>query len=300
MTTLAREAEIALGNVLLVETLRGQLDEIRASQTSLAQMQRQLLRSREEERARLARDLHDGPIQALVGLNLQLGLALAGDRGQEAGDRGQTIEDQTKTGGAAHSGIEALAGSVVRRKQPAKASRPADDLNSYGGTALTEGLTAMRGEVRELLAELRQVCAELRPPMLDTFGLGAALAALAEEWSATSGVAVRLDLPADGSLRALPGEAAVNLYRIVQEALTNVARHAQASAVTIQAAWDDARLQLIVQDDGRGFIVPAALHELASQGHFGLAGMAERAELIGATLTVETAPRQGTTVRVVR
>jgi signal transduction histidine kinase len=111
---------------------------------------------------------------------------------------------------------------------------------------------------------------------------------------------VRLDLPADGSLRALPGEAAVNLYRIVQEALTNVARHAQASAVTIQAAWDDARLQLIVQDDGRGFIVPAALHELASQGHFGLAGMAERAELIGATLTVETAPRQGTTVRVVR
>jgi len=296
LTTLAREAEIALGNVLLVETLRGQLDEIRASQTSLAQMQRQLLRSREEERARLARDLHDGPIQALVGLNLQLGLALAGDRGQEAGDRGQTIEDQTKTGGAAHSGIEALAGSVVRRKQPAKASRPADDLNSYGGTALTEGLTAMRGEVRELLAELRQVCAELRPPMLDTFGLGAALAALAEEWSATSGVAVRLDLPADGSLRALPGEAAVNLYRIVQEALTNVARHAQASAVTIQAAWDDARLQLIVQDDGRGFIVPAALHELASQGHFGLAGMAERAELIGATLTVKSAPGHGTMV----
>jgi signal transduction histidine kinase len=163
---------------------------------------------------------------------------------------------------------------------------------------LTDALTAMRGEVRELLAELRQVCAELRPPMLDTFGLGAALATLAEEWSAANGVAVRLDLPADGSLRALPGEVAVNLYRIVQEALTNVARHAQASAVTIQAVWEGAHLHLTVRDDGRGFVVPAALHDLAGQGHFGLVGMQERVELIGGTLAVASAPGQGTTVRV--
>lgn len=76
LTTLARQAETALGNVLLVETLRAQLDEIRASRATLAQMQRQLLRSREEERARLARELHDGPLQDLVGLNLQLGLLI--------------------------------------------------------------------------------------------------------------------------------------------------------------------------------------------------------------------------------
>ena len=81
LDTLARQAEIALGNVLLIETLRAQLNEIRASREALSQAQRRLLRSREEERARLARDLHDGPLQALIGLNLQLGLLLpqAGD-----------------------------------------------------------------------------------------------------------------------------------------------------------------------------------------------------------------------------
>lgn len=124
-------------------------------------------------------------------------------------------------------------------------------------------------------------------------------AALAEEWSAVNGVPVKLDLPADGSRRALPDETAVNPCRIVQEALTNVARHAQASAVKIQAAWEGSRLQLNIQDDGRGFVAPAALHELAGQGHYGLAGMAERINLIGGNLAVESAPGQGTTVRVI-
>ena len=68
------QAEIALGNVLLIETLRAQLDEIRASREALSQAQHKLLSSREDERARLARDLHDGPLQTLIGLNLQLGL----------------------------------------------------------------------------------------------------------------------------------------------------------------------------------------------------------------------------------
>ncbi len=274
LTTVAREAEIALGNVLLVETLRGQLDEIRASRESLAQTQRQLLRSREEERARLARDLHDGPIQALVGLNMQLGLLLAGDRGQEAGSRSQ--ETGSRGQEAESRGQEAGGG------------------NETGSDALT----AMRWEVRDLIAELRQVCAELRPPMLDTFGLGAALVALAEEWSAGCGVATQLDLPPDASLRSLPGEVAVNLYRVMQEVLANVARHAAAGVVAIQAAWEGSHLHLTVQDDGRGFVVPAALHDLASQGHFGLAGMQERVELIGGTLAVESAAGQGTTVRV--
>jgi len=225
-----------------VEMVRRQLDEVRATQ-------RRLLRSREEERARLARDLHDGPIQTLVGLNLQLGLLL--------------------------TGWDKLA------------------------TTSQEELKAMRTEVRELLAELRQVCAELRPPMLDALGLGAALRALAEEWSAQCGVSVSFDLPPEAALRSLPGEVTVNLYRVVQEALTNVARHAAARLVTIRLAWENARLILTVQDDGRGFVVPATFQSLAAQGHFGLAGIQERVKLIGGTLTVESAPGQGTTVCVV-
>jgi len=270
LATLAREAEIALGNVLLVETLRDQLDELRASRESLAQAQRQLLRSREEERSRLARELHDGPIQALVGLNMQLGLLL-----------GRTSPPPAPSDGA-----------LPR-------SRSSGEGEGRIGGEVTDALTAMRGEVRELLAELRQVCAELRPPMLDTLGLGAALRGLAEEWSDEYGVAIRLDLPADASLRLLPGETTVNLYRIVQEALANVARHADASAVAIRLAWEGVHLVLLVEDNGCGFRVPAALHDLPAAGHFGLAGMAERASLIGGSLTVTSAPGQGTTVRIV-
>ncbi len=241
LKTLADQAEIALNNVLLVEMLRRQLDEIREAQ-------HRLLRSREEERSRLARDLHDGPIQLLVGLNMQLGLL-------------QTPADRT--------------------------SPP-----------VGEELQAMRAEVRQLLAELRQVCAELRPPMLDTLGLGAAIRTLAEDWSAQCEVRVTLDLSPDAALRALPDDVAVNLYRVVQEALSNVARHAGAQRATIRLTWDETRLTLTVRDDGRGFVVPASSHDPASGGHFGLVGMQERVELIGGEWTLDSMPGQGTAVRV--
>lgn len=249
--TLADQAEIALSNVLLVEALRQRLDEIRASRESLAQAQHRLLRSREEERARLARELHDSPIQSLVGLNLQLGLLL----------------------NAASSGDEA-------------------------NPALAQELGAMRAEVRALLTELRAVCAELRPPMLDTLGLGAALRALTEEWSAQTGIPVDLELPPDSRLSALPDEVTVNLYRVAQEALANVARHAEADAVLVQLTAEEDLVTLTIQDDGRGFLAPANLEELSAEGHFGLTGIQERVDLIGGTLEIASAPDQGTTLRV--
>ena len=296
LETLARQAEVALGNVLLVEMLRRQLDEIRT-------IQRQLLRSREEERARLARDLHDRPIQTLVGLNMQLGLLLA---------------ELDKLATCPTLPVEAL--KDMRAELDKLATCPTlpvealKDMRAELGklatcpTPLAEALKSMRAEVRQLLGDLRQVCVELRPPMLDTLGLGAALRALAGDWSAQSGVEMRLDLPPDATLRpepveglrSLPGEVSVNLYRVVQEALTNIARHAEARQVTIQLAWEDSRLILTVHDDGLGFVVPAAFQGLAAQGHFGLAGMQERVELIGGALTVESAPGRGTTVRVVK
>ncbi|MCX7840446.1 MAG: sensor histidine kinase [Anaerolineae bacterium] len=239
LTTIARQAETALGNVLLIETLRAQLEMLRATQ-------HQLLRSREDERARLARELHDGPLQDVVGLNMQLGLLLADD-----------------------------------------------------ASPVTEALRALRAQVRDLLTDLRQVCAELRPPMLDTIGLGAALRVLTEDWATQHHIPVQLTLAPDAVLRALPDEVSVNLYRVAQEALANIARHAHARNVAMQLTFDDARLVLTIRDDGCGFVVPAALNELAAQGHFGLVGLRERVELIGGALTVESAPDVGTTVCVV-
>ncbi|RME81930.1 MAG: hypothetical protein D6775_12270 [Caldilineae bacterium] len=241
LRTVAHQADLALDNVLLVEQLRRQLAEIRT-------MQQRLLRSREEERARLARDLHDGPLQALIALNLRLGLLLSVT---------QTPEQRA------------------------------------------EQVQAMREEVRRLLADMRQTSAALRPPMLDALGLGAALQALADEWVTQTGVAVHLDLPPAAELRHLPDEVAVNLYRIVQEALTNIARHAAAQNVLLQMREEAGCLTLIIQDDGRGFVLPAAAHDLVSAGHFGLAGMQERATLIGGQLWVESEVGQGTTVRLV-
>ncbi len=260
LKTLAQQAEIALNNVTLVEALRRQLEDIRSSRADLAAIQRQLLRSREDERSRLARDLHDGPIQTLVGLNLQLGMLLAA---------------QPASGG---DGGKANLGPV---------SPP-----------VNKSLADMRVEVRGLLSELRQVCAELRPPMLDMLGLGAAIRALAEDWSSQNGIEVKLDLPGNEELRPLPAEVSVNLYRVVQEALTNIAHHAAAQQVSLSLAWEGACLVLAIRDDGRGFIVPETFHNLTEQGHFGLAGMLERVDLIGGRLALESAPGQGATVRV--
>ncbi len=246
LQTLARQAEVALGNVLLVEALRRRLREIQ-------EVQRQLLRSREEERSRVARDLHDGPVQLLVGLNLQLGILL--------------------------SQTEASEGDA-------------------DGAVLINELRGLRAEVRQLLSDLRQVCADLRPPMLDTLGLGAALRALAAEWSSQHDVALETRLPADASLRDLPVDVAVNLYRVVQEALTNVARHADARHVVLHLRREETRLTLTVRDDGRGFEVPDSLQGLTADDHFGLIGMQERVELIGGEIDVRSRPGRGTTVRV--
>jgi signal transduction histidine kinase len=248
LKTVARQAEVALGNVLLVEELRQRLEEVREAQ-------RRLLRSREEERARLARDLHDGPIQLLVGLNLQLNLLLG------------EVEDH------------------LRRE---------------GVPSLRQELDGVRLEVRHLLSDLRHVCTELRPPMLDALGLGAALRVLAEEWSAQSHVPVALELPAAAAGRALPDEVAVNLYRMAQEALTNVAHHAQAQRVTLRLSPSEpgACVVLSVEDDGCGFAVPDQLRTLLTDDHFGLCGIQERVDLIGGELRVSSAPGEGTTVSV--
>jgi len=251
--TLAVQAEIALNNVLLIEALRRQVDEIRASREALERTQRQLLRSREDERARLARDLHDSPIQTLAGLNMQLGLLLAQLSGEHA---------------------------------------PGDE------TPIENTLREMRVEVRSLLSELRQVCTELRPPMLDTFGLGAALHTLAETWADQHGIMVHFSLSPDADWRTLPAETAVNLYRVAQESLANIAHHAGVKNVYLDAEYDGTHLQMTIRDEGRGFSPPAQMGELTAEGHFGLAGMQERIALIGGLFEMQSSPGAGTSVRV--
>ena len=142
------------------------------------------------------------------------------------------------------------------------------------------------------LRSIESVMAELRPPLLDEYGLGAALGWYAEEFSRRTGIAVALRDGEDAAAGLRP-EAAVALFRIAQEALNNVAKHAGARQVRIELAGDAEEIVMRVVDDGAGFDPAAA----ARGKRWGMKTMRERAEAAGGRLEVDSAPGAGTTVR---
>jgi len=144
--------------------------------------------------------------------------------------------------------------------------------------------------VDDLVQLSRDVIARLRPPALD-LGLVPALEWLAGEWTRQTGMACDFSCTVDDL--ALPDDKATTLFRIVQESLTNAARHAQAGWVHVSLRVSEDGLDLRVADNGRGFDTGAD-----HAGHFGLLGMRERAQRVGAHLEVKSAPGAGTQVRV--
>jgi len=154
------------------------------------------------------------------------------------------------------------------------------------------------GEVRLLLdkieEELRQLSHELRPTILDDLGLIAALQFLADNVSKRSGL--RIDV--EGSVeRLLPSGVETALYRSVQEALTNVTKHAQATAVRIQLLREVGVLRCSIRDDGVGFDVPTVLARRGGRG-LGLIGIRERLAAIGGVLEIQSVPGHGAELRL--
>ena len=141
------------------------------------------------------------------------------------------------------------------------------------------------------LQSIEAVMAELRPPLLDEYGLGAALAWYAEEYARRTGIRVSVDKPSEAVPQLSP-EAGVALFRIAQEALTNVAKHAGATVVRIELSLEGEEMKLCIADDGSGFD-PAQ----ARRGRWGMTTMRERAEAAGGRLSIESACGQGTAVR---
>ena len=152
-----------------------------------------------------------------------------------------------------------------------------------------EPLALIRELVDSALGDVRRLTVELRPPALDDFGLAAALERLASVTGERSSLAidVNVTLPAG----KLPPEHETAIYRIVQEALTNVIKHASAHSVSIVVTSSDRLVRAIVEDDGAGFAV-GKVREHA----LGLVGMRERAQLLGGRLDVESSPGSGTTI----
>ena len=165
-------------------------------------------------------------------------------------------------------------------------------LRSGSEEGLRSGVGDAMEQIREEVAKLRALIAELRPAALDEIGLRAAVESLVARTASTQGLEIATDFALASDEPRLPPEVESTAYRIVQEGLTNVAKHAAASEVTIRIAETDGRLEVAVRDDGRGF------EPSAPRTGFGLTGMRERVEMLGGTLAVESSPAGlGTLVR---
>ena len=140
---------------------------------------------------------------------------------------------------------------------------------------------------------LRAICNDLRPPLLQ-HDLASALKALVEELDARSPAPVHIEVSAEGL--DLPDDVALAVFRITQEALRNTIQHADASEIAVRLTQYPDRLRLTVTDDGRGIAGGVEPARFVAQGHFGLAGMRERAAMIGGNLDVQTAADYGTVV----
>lgn len=214
-------------------------------QSELLEVQRQLDAGREQERLRLAQELHDDPLQELYGVIYQ---------------------------------IEAIRPTLERLES-------------------RDELHAMRNSVQNVIDKLRAICGELRPPALMPFGLESAIREHAETFqSQHPQIRLHLSLAHDGQL--LPEQLRLTLFRVYQQAIANVARHAQAKNAYVRFKYNDERVTLEVEDDGIGFVVPFNWVDFARGKHLGLAGTAERAELLGGKLEVISAPGKGTLVRL--
>ena len=164
--------------------------------------------------------------------------------------------------------------------------------------AVAENLAKLEKLAGGLMRDIHRLAWELRPSVLDDLGLNLALQRYAAEWSQNTGVPVDLHTGEDLGAQRLPHEFETTLYRVVQEALTNVTRHAQAKRVSVLLERRPGYVSLIVEDDGRGFEAQTVMKVSAAQGRLGLLGMEERVRLAGGTLTVESSKGAGATVFV--
>ena len=145
---------------------------------------------------------------------------------------------------------------------------------------------------------LRTICRELRPPSLSPFGLEVAIRDHAEKLrDQNPQLMIHMDLMRDQQV--LSDSLRLNLFRIYQQAISNVIRHAEATEVHVRFRWDDNMILLEVEDNGKGFEVPNSWIELVRREHFGLVGLAERLESIRGKLEVVSAVGNGTLVRAI-
>jgi two-component system sensor histidine kinase UhpB len=248
----ARVAKIPMGDPLITrfrDALNSMLDELSSSHKQLGELSRRLrqreeergdllgkiITAQEEERRRVARELHDEVSQTLTGLVMSLGSA------------------------------EALlvCDSAVRQR-----------------------LESLRGLTSEAVEEVRRLIQDLRPSLLDDLGLVVAIGWYIENYLAPAGV--KAELETQGFDRRLPPNVEITLFRVVQEAITNIIKHAQAKIVCIRLQHTHSAIVGDIEDDGVGFNVDTLYRERRRGMTVGLLGMEERISLLGGKLNIES------------
>jgi signal transduction histidine kinase len=222
------------------------VQQIRKYRAGVRQYVADITRTQEEERKRIARELHDDTIQSLIAMGQRIELIK------------ETLDD------------------------------PED-----GRARLSE----VRAMVTGVIASVRQFSRDLRPLTLEDLGLTAAMQYLVSQLAQSEGIEVNFKV--EGKVEGLPADKEVAIYRILQEALNNVKRHAYATQVNVTALFTQRQIKLVVQDNGRGFEVPEPLTDFASNGSFGIMGLQERARLFGGNVVVQSQPNQGTTIQLI-
>ena len=213
----------------------------------------------------------------------------------------QLAREQAEVAGEAHRAAEArtrLYAEQILRAQEDERRRISLELHDQPVQDLIHLLRLLdRGSAEEarevatlVVGELRQISRGLRPPTLDDLGVTAALRKLVADFPARTGVATSFRV--EGGARRVRPDVELGLFRVAQEALNNVARHAQARKVSVRMRFTDEEVRLSVSDDGAGFSPGQA-----GEATLGILGMTERAGLLGGRLEVVTAPGKGTTVR---
>jgi PAS domain S-box-containing protein len=218
--------------------------EERRLQDNIHYYLQQVTRAQEEERKRVARELHDEILQRLIAISRQLEKITSSDALWE--ESLQTVRDFKK-------------------------------------------------QVEVAVQEVRRFSRDLRPSILDDLGLLPALELLADDLERQG---ITTSFKVIGESRRLMPEGEVMLFRIAQEATANIRRHARASVAELMIEFCDSKVRLKVKDNGNGFDVPPNAGDMASLGKLGLAGMQERARLLGGSFALESRPGRGTIVTV--
>jgi signal transduction histidine kinase len=202
----------------------------------------ELIRAEEDQRTRIARELHDGVGQIMTAVNIEL--------------------------------------QLLHEAAPEAMKARVDDVRALAAQCQTE---------------MRRVSHELRPAILDELGLAEAVRALAQRMAKHAHIDIACSV--DGDVDRLPADSVIACYRLVQEALNNVVRHANAKRAEVHLTRDDKRLTVVVTDDGRGIRYDPSAPEATRDGHFGLVGMQERIRAIGGTFRYGPPPdKRGTQI----